>query len=78
MKKKYRAVSVLEVLMKKVDEIVINKKYGFSSRSGFVNRAINEELKKYDPLDKTIKRLEEKNEQYRQEIKRLKRRLNKE
>lgn len=70
--KKYRAVSVLEILMKKVDKIITDKKHGFSSRSGFVNRAINEELKKYDPLDKTIKRLEEKNKRYRQEIKRLK------
>jgi len=75
--KKYRAVSVLEVLMQKVDKIVDDPQYGFSSRSGFVNHAINKELKKYDPLDKTIKRLEEKNERYRQEIKRLKR-LNKE
>ena len=47
MTEEYSSISLLKSFVKKIDEIVKNKEYGFSSRAEFVKEAIRVHLQKY-------------------------------
>ena len=57
----YMAVTIPVELLKEVDKIVAEKRYGFTSRAGFVKRAIHNLLIEFQPPSERIEELEMEN-----------------
>ena len=51
-KNKYKGINLPPELVKEIDKIIQNKKFGFTSRAEFVKEALRNQIKNYESEEK--------------------------